>query len=416
MKKFTLSLFTVFVSTSLIAQTVSTFESLNLAADSFWNGSDLSGGFSNGNAFFANDYDTAFFSWSGFSYSTMKDSTTAGWGNQYSAITASGYNASSTYVVADEYGNAKISLTGSAAGKLVEGFYVTNATYAYLSMRDGDLFSKKFGGTTGADEDWFKLTVKGWLNGSLKSNAVEFYLADFRSADSTEDYIVKDWRWVNLQPLGNVDSLQFFLASSDTGQWGMNTPAYFCIDNFTTADVANAAPVAANDFVSVWYDNDTLISVLANDFDTTAIPLTVTVTNGPLIPGATATVDGNGNILYTPAIGVVAVDTIDYSVCDGEGLCGTARVIVNVQSLTGVEEVEVATVSAFPNPFNGSLNIRLNEAAQLVQLLDMNGRVMLENTLTGNEVSLNTSDLAAGPYFVKVVTAHSTFAKRIVKQ
>lgn len=416
MKKFTLSLFTLFVSTFLIAQTVSTFESLVLAPNSYWDGSDLSGGFGSGNAYFLNDYDTTFFAWSGFTYSNMTDSTTPGWGNQYSAVAGSGYNGSANYAVADEYGNAKVTLTGSAAGKLVNGFYVTNNTYAYLSMRDGDLFSKKFGGATGTDADWFKLTAKGWLNGTLKNASVEFYLADFRSADSTLDYIVKDWRWVNLQPLGNVDSLQFFLSSSDTGQWGMNTPAYFCIDNFATADAVNVAPVAANDFVSVWYDNDTMISVLSNDFDTTATPLTITVTNGPLIPGATATVDGSGNILYTPAIGVVAVDTLDYNVCDGEGLCATARVIVNVQSLTGVEEVAEVLVSVFPNPFANSLNVRLSESALSVQLMDISGQMVYERTIGSNEISLSTSELASGAYFLKVITANSSFAKRIVKQ
>jgi hypothetical protein len=416
MKKFTLSLFTFFVSTFLIGQTVSTFESLTLAPNSYWDGSDLSGGFANGNAYFVNDYDTTFFAWSGFTYSNMKDSTTPGWANQYSAITASGYNGSSNYAVADEYGNAKVLLTGSAKGKLVNGFYVTNTTYAYLSMRDGDAFSKKFGGATGTDPDWFKLTAKGWLNGTLKNASVEFYLADFRSADSTQDYIVRDWRWVSLQPLGNVDSIQFFLSSSDTGQWGMNTPAYFCIDNFTTADVANVAPVAADDFVSVWYNNDTLISVLANDFDTTATPLTVTITSGPLIPGATATVDSNGNILYTPAIGVVAVDTLVYKVCDGEGLCASARVIVNVQSLTGVEDVAQVKVSVFPNPFTHSLNVRLTESALSVQLMDINGRMVYESTTGGNDINLNTTELAFGTYFLKVTTTHSSVAKRIVKQ
>ncbi|MCW5908856.1 MAG: DUF4465 domain-containing protein [Chitinophagales bacterium] len=416
MKKFTLSVFTLLVSSFLFAQTVSTFESLSLAPDSYWNGSDLSGGFSNGNAFFANDYDLTFFSWSGFSYSNMKDSTTAGWSNQYSAIAASGYNGSANYAVADEYGNAKVILTGNAAGKYVEGFYVTNATYAYLSMRDGDVFSKKFGGNTGTDEDWFKLTVKGWLNGNLKNNEVEFYLADFRFADSTEDYIVRDWRWVNLQPLGNVDSIQFFLTSSDTGQWGMNTPAYFCIDNFTTADVANVAPIAVNDFVAVKYDTDTLIAVLANDFDTTAVPLKVTITAGPLIPGATTTVDANNNILYTPAIGVVATDTLDYKVCDGEGLCASARVIINVQSPTGIEDVSAFAVSVFPNPFTSVLNIRLTHPAQSVQLFDINGRIVMEQTAGDNVVSFHTQELASGTYFLKVITAQSSFTKRIVKQ
>ena len=108
----------------LFAQTVSTFENLPLATDTFWNGSDLSGGFNNGLANFANDYDTIYFSWSGFVYSNVQDSITAGYGNQYAAITANGYNGSEKYAVADDYGNAKIRLTGNASGKLVKGFYL----------------------------------------------------------------------------------------------------------------------------------------------------------------------------------------------------------------------------------------------------------------------------------------------------
>jgi hypothetical protein len=35
------------------------------------------------------------------------------------------------------------------AGRQVEGLYITNGTYPYLSMRDGDGFAKKFGGASG---------------------------------------------------------------------------------------------------------------------------------------------------------------------------------------------------------------------------------------------------------------------------
>ena len=48
------------------AQTVSDFQNLNLGPDSYWNGSDLSGGYISGACNFINVYDTTFFSWSGF--------------------------------------------------------------------------------------------------------------------------------------------------------------------------------------------------------------------------------------------------------------------------------------------------------------------------------------------------------------
>ena len=41
-----------------------------------------------------------------------------------------------------------------------------------------------------------------------------------------------------MKPLGNVDSVLFSLTSSDVGQFGMNTPGFFAIDEFTTRDAS----------------------------------------------------------------------------------------------------------------------------------------------------------------------------------
>ncbi|MBO4549163.1 MAG: DUF4465 domain-containing protein, partial [Bacteroidaceae bacterium] len=56
------------------------------------------------------------------------------------------------------------------------------------------------------------------------------YLADLR--DEATAYIINDWRYVDLSGLGAVAKLGFELSSSDTGEWGMNTPGYFCFDDF----------------------------------------------------------------------------------------------------------------------------------------------------------------------------------------
>lgn len=418
MKKFNLILLGFICSVVSYSQTVATFENLTLSPDSYWDGSDLTGGFAGGNAYFVNDYDTTYFAWSGFTYSNRTDDTTAGWGNQYSAITGSGYANSANYVVADEYGNAKVRLTGAATGKLVKGFYVTNNAYAYYSMRDGDAFSKQFGGPNGTDEDWFKLTAKGWLNGVEKTEQAEFYLADFRSADSTQDYIVNDWRWFNLQPLGNVDSIQFYLSSSDTGQFGMNTPAYFCVDNFTTADELNVAPVTANDAAVTNYNTTVLVDVLANDMDVTATPLTVTLVDSGLIAGSAAWIDTNNMLNYTPASGIVATDTLSYQVCDDAGLCATAKVAIQVTGITGIDALTADMINVFPNPFSNNITINGSNAFVAIQLLDLNGRLVSNITTQANvsSTTINAANVSAGTYLLKVVTADTISYKKIVKQ
>jgi hypothetical protein len=202
------------------------------------------------------------------------------------------------------------------------------------------------------------LRVLGWKNGVLKQQAVDFFLADFRSPDSTIDYIIHDWTWIDLRPLGDVDSILFNLSSSDTAFGYMNTPAYFALDNFTTADTAFAQPVANDDEITTNYLNDTLINVLANDAGLVIDPISVQLVLSPLISGAIAAVVNN-QIHYTPAIGVVGTDTLTYTVCDDLLTCSTAKIIIHVTGITSVDEIiDGVAVKLYPNPFSNNISIR----------------------------------------------------------
>lgn len=216
------------------AQTISDFENLTLDTNlKYWNGSDFSGGFTSGNAFFRNDYDSSFGGyWGGFAASRLVDTTRKGWPNEYGVISGKGYQNSNTWAVCYVADASWVRLQGNAKGKTVAGFWINNGTYPFNSMKNGDLFSKKFGGKNGTDTDWFKLTVTSYPS----EKTVDFYLADYRFTDSTKDYIVKDWTWVDLTSLGNTDSLKFLLFSTDVDSqfFVINTPAYFHVDNFTT--------------------------------------------------------------------------------------------------------------------------------------------------------------------------------------
>lgn len=226
------------------------FENISLSPNSFWDGSDLSGTHNNGEFYsefisgdftFPNVFDTTWGApgyWlSGFAYSNMTDSVTSGVGNKYSARAGSGEN-SSNYVVSQNYSSINIS---NLSGNNACFFSITNSTYAYNSMRDGDAFAKKFGGVSGNDPDWFKVTIKAYSNGNFQ-DSLDYYLADFRFTNNSQDYIIKDWNIIALPPTSNpIDSVYFELSSSDVGSFGMNTPAFFCIDNMNMTIFSNVA-------------------------------------------------------------------------------------------------------------------------------------------------------------------------------
>ena len=118
------------------------------------------------------------------------------------------------------------------------GFKIANTTFAYNSMKSGDAFAKKFGGASGNDADSFVLKISAFHKGQLLFSK-RVVLADFRFADNSKDYILDSWAIVDLSwpqmEVGPRDSFVFDLMSSDNGQFGMNTPGFFAIDEVIAA-------------------------------------------------------------------------------------------------------------------------------------------------------------------------------------
>ncbi len=219
---------------------VSTFEDVRLSPESHWGGAYTSEteciGFSSGDAWFSHtvSYGYGMSWWNGFVYSNETDMTTNGLENQYSAYIAGCQNNTSGNQYSIYYASSQDVISMSEA-TTVSGMWLTNTSYAYLTMAQGDPYgySKKFGGSDGNDQDWFKLTATGiTADGNYVEKPVEFYLADFRSDDNSEDYIIDTWTWLDLSSLGDIIGLEFSFDSSDTSYGLVNTPTYFAFDNF----------------------------------------------------------------------------------------------------------------------------------------------------------------------------------------
>ena len=208
-------------------------------------------------------WDTAFGGYwkSGTAYTNIKDTTNGTFTNLYGCAAFSAYNGTKYATVQDD-----AIITFSNTTTQVSGFFITNTTYAYKTIKNGNTFSRKFGDTTGTNSggiyaqgtypDFFKLVVFGYKDGIKKTDSVQFYLADYRFLTSSSDYIIKNWQYVNCITLGIVDSLVFKLRSSDNGSFGMNTPGFFSIDNLTTINTVgiNELTTISN---SIIYPNPT---------------------------------------------------------------------------------------------------------------------------------------------------------------
>ncbi|MDD3079219.1 MAG: DUF4465 domain-containing protein [Paludibacter sp.] len=219
-------------------QTVVDFEDVTLDSTGYWDGSDMQGTYqaenvwgadvtvyantlNTGNTVLYNSYIKEWYSWSGFACSTLTDSVTAGYTNQYSVYAGSGAAGSSTFGVI--YDDAALICPADKNGTFeVSSAMVTNSTYTYLYIKNGDNGYGASDDSKYAAGDSLVLTITGYLS-KQKTASVDYYLADFTSGKT---FINNTWEQVDLSSLGQVDSVAFTFAASDS-----YAPTYACIDN-----------------------------------------------------------------------------------------------------------------------------------------------------------------------------------------
>ena len=220
------------------AQTTIDFESLTVPAEGYYNGSsDHSGTIGESETFTYNIENATFYVtytqgdgygyWNALAYSNQMDKITEGFTNysSYSDHTdGGGANGSANYIFS--YGGDSIMFDETVE---IQNAKITNSTYAYLYMTNGS-------GYTYTTDDYFILTITGIMNDNSTTGSVDFYLANFTNGNA---YVIDDWTNVDLSSLGNVDGLKFTFSSSDVGQYGINTPLYYCLDDLQYSNIVS---------------------------------------------------------------------------------------------------------------------------------------------------------------------------------
>jgi hypothetical protein len=279
--------------------TVTDFESFTLSPNSAYSPT-TSASFQTPSASFQYVYNSNFQLWAGgFAYTNINDSVTGNFSNLYGVRVLRGYTNSAIYVVGQDRAVIK---TTAVPQTTVAGFYITNTTYAYKSMAKGDAFARKFGDTTGTRSgttipqgsypDYFKVIVKGYKNGAMKNDSVTAMLADFTFTNNSLDYILSSWKFVNTASIGEVDSIQFFMRSSDMSFGFINTPTFFAIDNFATGKINFTGTEKYN-------EDELAAAIYPNPFQSW---LTIKLHSFFDTPAAMKLIDLDGNIIITTSL------------------------------------------------------------------------------------------------------------------
>jgi len=91
---------------------------------------------------------------------------------------------------------------------------------------------------------------------------------------------------------------------------------------------------------------------------------------------------------------------------------------VNMTSELGTNDFLSSNFSVFPNPVKNVINFsnNTNAVVSLVEMTDLNGRVIKSQKVNATEGQISVSDLATGMYMMKITTDQGVAVKKIVKQ
>ena len=303
--------------------------------------------------------------WGGFTASNRTDLNQSGLDAQYTAAAGCGYDGSTQYAVAYTMGVQTDVYAADGQSHTVTGCYVTNDLWTYQDILQGGYGEPPYGGTTGNDPDWFKVTATGKNASGQVVGTLDFYLADYRFSNNADDYVLNTWEWFDLSPLGNVATISFSLSSSRGSGYNMITPAYFCMDNFNGGGAAPDLPpyivnpvqdVVFNEFPQTIQVN---LNGVATDPDDPDENITYSIVNNSNPSALSASMSGKILIMTRQNANQATANLTMRATSDGQYVDFIVHVIINAyidEPPYIVNPVQDVVFNEFPQTIQVNLN------------------------------------------------------------
>lgn len=153
-----------------------------------------------------------------------------------------GADGSNTFAVINGYDDEAWSMFKGApefsfsagAEYTVESIQICPPSYLYGIITKGNPYGNDPGLTLAQSFGWFKILAYGFDAQGNPTNGgqpVEKYICDYRQQTNPTIEISSVWQGWDLSALGRVNKVRFDFDGSDKGAYGLNTPAYMCLDN-----------------------------------------------------------------------------------------------------------------------------------------------------------------------------------------
>jgi hypothetical protein len=390
----------------LFAQNIVDFEELNLETESHWNGSDMSGSFTSGYLKFYNtytDWGGGIGSWNGFAYANETDITTFSYENEFSAASGEGVWSSENYVVSYIMGDwennyepipsvMKIDL--ETAPEVIPGMFISLNAYSSLYMADNDYYSNH--------HHWLKLHIVAYSTTSWYATYTDIILADYRFDNPELNFKLNDWAYIDMSWAEETDSLLFYIYSSDVGDYGVNTPAYFCIDNVGD-ECPEGIPPMETEIWEEYYISGGQSQLISAFVRGGVQPYSFEWSNSSSL---------DDYLSQTPIATPEQSTSYTVTVTDALGNQNTGTVNVWVDEV-GISQNNIYKPKFYFNSEN--LIIESEGIIRNVKIFDITGKLLSETYPETNFSSINMSHLPSGIYLINCSDGKVCSTQKIVK-
>ncbi len=95
---------------------------------------------------------------------------------------------------------------------------------------------------------------------------------------------------------------------------------------------------------------------------------------------------------------------------------GVRNLVAHLSFIDGIGEQHAVAISLYPNPVNDKLTIKATEAIEHLEVFSITGAKVLGMTSHNETLEINTANLPAGIYVIRMTTQNATEVRRFVKK
>lgn len=286
-----------------------------------------------------------------------------------------------------------------------------------------------------------------YINSVDVDQKIEFYNCNIEG--DTTDIYVESGDKVDIVYQNNIDTLSYFADATDGAgaDYDTNPEDWKLLSNSTCIDagtatgltywipntdyfankrtIAGTIDIGAHEFelvreISIHADTDVItenlgslqLTATVSPDDAAVVSVVWSVIDGT----ATATIDQDGLLTATGALGGNGTVTVRATANDGSNIYDEIEITISNQN-TGVDDLSSVRLNVYPNPAADFIYVEFDQKTDfLVEVIDITGRIVISNKVFEEKRRIDISELTSGLFFIKVSHQSEIFTSRFIKK